>query len=346
MREAFFKRALKVYLLPGRAAGVLADRDGADRRARRASRRSPTCLVLPRTAVDGARSSGLLLLYNPPLLDILPMYVLFMLLSPVLLLHALAPRLGRDPGRQRAALAGRAVRSEPGRLRGARRASPACRCRSSETGAFEMLGLAVPVGPGLWIGVGARRAAARCSRRRSRSGWCASRWSIALRPLRLAACVGQAPFPQTPQLNLLYDKWHLGPLRLINFLCAACCWRCTTDRARRARLPRVRVLEMLGRQSLPVFCAHLVLAMLTLALFGAIDPERPWSIDARAAGWLLGVLCGARISGSSTAQRPSTAKDGARHARELTGAATVPTDRRAGPGAPRSRASTAHSPPG
>jgi hypothetical protein len=43
----------------------------------------PFFLERPLTALF----SGLLLLYNPPLLDILPMYVIFMLASPVLLLH-------------------------------------------------------------------------------------------------------------------------------------------------------------------------------------------------------------------------------------------------------------------
>ena len=39
-------------------------------------------------------------------------------------------------------------------------------------------------------------------------------------------------------------------------------------------------LELLGRQSLPVFCAHIVIALFTLAFFGSVEVLRPWSHDA------------------------------------------------------------------
>ncbi|WP_200847448.1 OpgC domain-containing protein, partial [Microbacterium sp. 18062] len=45
-----------------------------------------------------------------------------------------------------------------------------------------------------------------------------------------------------------------------------------------ARLPRMRWLETLGRASLPVFCAHLVVVLLVLGWFGA-DYQRPWPVD-------------------------------------------------------------------
>jgi hypothetical protein len=44
-------------------------------------------------------------------------------------------------------------------------------------------------------------------------------------------------------------------------------------------LPRWRPLETLGQAALPVFCAHLVVALLALALFGASHAGRPWSVD-------------------------------------------------------------------
>ena len=54
--------------------------------------------------------SGLFLLYNPPLLDILPMYVLFMLVSAPLLVHGAAQRLGDHSGDQLRLVVRRAVR--------------------------------------------------------------------------------------------------------------------------------------------------------------------------------------------------------------------------------------------
>jgi peptidoglycan/LPS O-acetylase OafA/YrhL len=47
-----------------------------------------------------------------------------------------------------------------------------------------------------------------------------------------------------------------------------------------ARLPRLPWLETLGAASLPVFCAHLMIVLLVLALFGANPQERAWWIDA------------------------------------------------------------------
>jgi hypothetical protein len=44
-------------------------------------------------------------------------------------------------------------------------------------------------------------------------------------------------------------------------------------------LPRVQILETLGRAALPVFCTHLVVALLALALFGSVRPDRPIAVD-------------------------------------------------------------------
>ncbi|MDT4884533.1 hypothetical protein FQZ97_1206840 [compost metagenome] len=45
-------------------------------------------------------------------------------------------------------------------------------------------------------------------------------------------------------------------------------------------LPRPRPLELLGRNSLSVFCAHIVIALFTLAFFGSTQVIRPWTTDA------------------------------------------------------------------
>ena len=45
------------------------------------------------------------------------------------------------------------------------------------------------------------------------------------------------------------------------------------------RLPRVPMLETLGLAALPVFCAHLVVALLALGHFGSVRPDRPLSVD-------------------------------------------------------------------
>jgi peptidoglycan/LPS O-acetylase OafA/YrhL len=78
-------------------------------------------------------------------------------------------------------------------------------------------------------------------------------------------------------LNLLFDKWHLGPLRLIDFFALVVLTMRFAPQLR--RLPRLRALETMGAQSLPVFCTHLVLALVLLAWSGDSRETRPWATD-------------------------------------------------------------------
>lgn len=84
--------------------------------------------------------------------------------------------------------------------------------------------------------------------------------------------------PHDVGLSALFDKWHLGPLRLLDFL-ALTVLAMHFGPWLKAHLPRVRFLETLGAASLPVFCAHLVLALLALALVGDPTSARPAWID-------------------------------------------------------------------
>lgn len=83
--------------------------------------------------------------------------------------------------------------------------------------------------------------------------------------------VGQIPFGSDATLNALFDKWHLGPLRLLNFavlaLIAVRCRR--TLAAWAAHSP----IATMGRTSLVVFSAQLVICLAVLALVG--DAARP-----------------------------------------------------------------------
>jgi peptidoglycan/LPS O-acetylase OafA/YrhL len=98
--------------------------------------------------------------------------------------------------------------------------------------------------------------------------------------------VGQVPFPDiaagagtlAAAVNASFDKWHLGPLRLLN-LAALVVLVLQHGPALAARMPRPRALELLGRASLPVFSAHLLLVLLALAFFGAAHDGRSWWVD-------------------------------------------------------------------
>ena len=91
--------------------------------------------------------------------------------------------------------------------------------------------------------------------------------------------IGQVPFAYGVTANILFDKWQLGPMRMINLIAL------TVLVIRFAPLlvnlrPRWPFLETLGSASLPVFAAHLVIVLMTLALWGDSPQARPWWGDA------------------------------------------------------------------
>jgi hypothetical protein len=225
---------------------------------------------------------GLLLMYNPPLLDILPIYVLFMLISPPILAYGLRHGwngtlcvsitiwffaqfgLGESGYEIMQSITGMPI---PYR----------------ESGSFEMFGWQLLWVLGLWMG--ATASVARAHEERAFPPFpkwmLATAICLALFFLAWRHIIGQVPFPKFDSQdwhNRLFDKWHLGPLRVIDFFCLLIItmrfgpvWA--------AAMPRLKWLEMLGSASLPVFCAQLVVVLLALAVFGGWTPERPIWVD-------------------------------------------------------------------
>lgn len=220
---------------------------------------------------------GLLLIYNPPLLDILPLYVLLMLASPLAL--AIGMQYGWRPIFAGSILLWLIAQSRLPEVLYAYIAAPVgLQVPYHETGAFQTLAWQLLWILGLWMG--SLAADGRFQRRRPMP-----------RPVVLTALVvalvfliwrysaGQAPAAPDTTLYRLLDKWHLGPLRLLNFLAILVLLLHLPTRLA-AAIPRIGFLEKMGAASLPVFCAHLVLVLLALALFGEARPERPVWLDA------------------------------------------------------------------
>jgi hypothetical protein len=216
--------------------------------------------------------TGLLLAYNPPLLDILPMYVLFLIASPLILGHAarrgwgvlltLSAVLwlfaqyggGRHVYESVAALVGWPV---PYR----------------QTGAFSFTAWQL-----LWL-VGLRaganraavsRAAAPIDRSWSGVGILAA-VSVAAAFFAWRHIAGQIPFGADATLDALFDKWHLGPLRLLNFAVLAV----IAVHARHILIEWAErsSIATLGRASLIVFSAHVLICLALLTIIG--DAVRP-----------------------------------------------------------------------
>jgi len=307
MRSAFFRRALKIYLCHAAlllflltviaSVGVRADQPAVT-----------NLLSFYLAQPFNGFVYGLLLIYEPALLDILPMYIFFMLLSPWVLAfgmrHGWAGVLAVSFALWLGAQFGLSEW-----LYGWTFAHTRIPVPFQEMGAFNALAWQFLWFTGLWLGAGRSAPDARPLR----FGWpvLAVAVGITLAGLywRHFGEHGQAPFGADVRLNLLVDKWQLGPLRLLN-LTALGIVVLRFGPAWARRLPRLHALETMGRASLPAFCAHLVAVLSVLAFFGDSQTARSWPQDtlllAVVLGWMVAV---ARFTQGADAAPPEETVD-------------------------------------
>jgi len=274
MRPAFWRRALKVYISHGAtllflftviaAVGIRIDQPAVK-----------DLMSYYLTHPLPALVSGLLLVYKPALLDILPMYILFLLASPWVLARGLRQGwtaiMGVSVGLWLLAQFGLDmwVYDAAVRLTG-------LRVPFQETGAFSTFSWQFLWMLGLWMGASRTRPNPR--------PFTFPGWAVALALAVAGVCfvwrhwVGQAPFGADESLNLLFDKWRLAPLRMLD-LFALMVLTIRFGPALVARLPRLPALETLGAASLPVFCMQLVIVLLVLAFFGSNPELHPVWLD-------------------------------------------------------------------
>ena len=213
-------------------------------------------LAHPVTAVIGS----VFLIYCPPLLDILPMYVIFLALTPSILTYA--ARKGWNCILLASGLIWLLAQF------GLRTWMHDLLVRVTglhiplvETGAFNLFAW-----QGIWIlamWIGARSAEDANPFRKVPGFVIAISAPICLFFLGVRHYwLGAHLTPEA--LGLSLDKWQLGPLRVLNLLAFSCV--VYYMRKELSRLVTVEPLLTLGRASLEVFCAHLVFVFLGLAL--------------------------------------------------------------------------------
>ena len=209
-----------------------------------------------------------LLIYRPALLDILPLYILFLAMSMVAFF--LAKRVGWKP-----ILAGGFALWLAAQF-GFRQALYDFLCRNaglrvpfSDLGAFDLWAWQF-----LWL-LGL---------------WCGTRWAEGRLPVekwaRRIAVPAMFAVPvllafrwavgngiELGNFEIMFDKWHLGGMRLVNFAAiAALAIRFQRPLARLAIGP----LVLLGRASIQVFCAHLLFCFLGLTIMGSRSMVSGW----------------------------------------------------------------------
>jgi len=276
MRSAFWRRALKIYFSQAAlllflftvitAVGLKLDQPAVKDLVK-------YYLASPHDAL----MFSLLLVYQPALLDILPMYILFMLMSPWVIAFAMH-RGWQWPMALSATLW---AISQFGSTHWLYEVlSPALHIPVpyNETGSFDTFSWQFLWFFGMWMGASRNAPDA--------APFVFPKWILASAVLVAVACFswrhlgpgGQAPFGEDPGLNLLFDKWRLGPLRLLN-LAALGIVAIRFGPPLLHRLPRPRWLEDMGSASLPVFCAHLVAVFVVMSVSGGGYAALPYGAD-------------------------------------------------------------------
>ena len=213
-------------------------------------------LQRPKAAIVGS----VLLLYCPPLLDILPMYVTFLFFTPLMLSAAV-----RWGWRWILAASGLVWLLAQFGLRNVVHNWVVhithLHIPLQETGAFNLFAWQGLWIVGLWLGA---RSATQTEIFRKVPGWLAG--------TAAAACVffigirfgWLGPHLTSQALGLKLDKWQIGPLRVINLVAFTTLvyWA----RKYLVKLVSIEPFLTLGKASLKVFCAHLFFVFAGLAL--------------------------------------------------------------------------------
>lgn len=212
--------------------------------------------------------NGALLLYRPPLLDILPMYIIFLLLTPLVLTIGIKKGwkfiLGASFAIWLAAQLGlrQIVYSYAAHALG-------MKIPLNEMGAFDLWGWQFLWVMGLWFGV-----------RWGKGDLPVQDWAKRLvipaaivAPILLVLRYAVGNGVELGVLEVCFDKWHLGIVRLINFGAVAMLLIYFPVVMKKLTL---RPVVMMGQASLQVFCAHLLFCFAGLTLMGNATMLSAW----------------------------------------------------------------------
>jgi len=233
-----------------------------------------------------AITEAALLIYRPPLLDILPMYIIFLLLTPVAL--SIERRIGWRYMLSASVLvwafAQFGLRERVYDLFQLLRV----RIPLNEMGSFDLWGWQLCWILGVWCG----------------TLWAKGTWDVErqVKPTTIPAAVIALAFLgmrcaiphglELGRLAFLFDKWHLGLARIIDFACVAVL---LIHFQRFLKPLAVRPLVMLGQSSLQVFCVHLLFCFGGLTLLGSETMLSGWTQAALFVGTIAAMLGMARI---------------------------------------------------
>src|ERR1700726_425740 len=241
-----------------------------------------------------AIGEAFLLIYRPPLLDILPMYIFFLAFTPAAFL--IARRFGWKP-----ILGGAFVFYFVAQF-GFRSAEHnfmmrfiPTRIPLNEMGSFDLWAWQFLWILGIWFGV-------RWAQDRLPLEIWAKRAVIPAATLVIAFFILRREISHGFELGaaeFLFDKWHLGILRLVNFAAAA-----TVVIYFQSILKplAIKPLVLMGQSSLQVFCVHLLFCFAGLTLMGNATMLSRWQQLALVSMTFTAMLITAKIFSKSEAK--------------------------------------------
>lgn len=263
---------------------------------------------------------ALFLLYCPPLLDILPMYILFLFLSPVVLSLARRVKWGTVMAASLALWAAAQFGLKEA-FEHALNQVTHLQIPVHESGAFDLFAWQAVWVTGLWLGSESARGEVPLNR--------VPRWAI---PVSGVLCVffflcrfgWLGPHLNWPALGLLVDKWQLGPLRVVNLVAFAIFFWWLRKWV--VLLIHREPFLTMGKASLQVFCAHLFFVFAGLALLYGDMTQLGWgtAIVLTTATFVALFFVALREVGRKRAKKagtlggPDAALEPAGRARELT----------------------------
>jgi hypothetical protein len=250
-----------------------------------------------------------LLIYRPPLLDILPMYIIFLIFTSGALL--LARRIGWKPilwtGFALWSLAQFGLRADAYKV--AATIIPA-HIPLNEMGSFDLWAWQFLWIVGVWLGVRWAQNNLPIEKWAKRAVLPATLIAVACFVVRRAIEHGLRLGPS----EFLFDKWHLGPLRLLDFTAVAMLLIVT----QRIWKPlAVGPLVLMGQSSLQVFCVHLLCCFAGLTLLGNASMLSGWKQIALLTGTFAAMLLTAKLFAKSEAKierKPKTESSPGPHA--------------------------------
>lgn len=216
---------------------------------------------------------ALLLVYRPPLLDIIPLYIIFLLISPLVILAS--TRIGWKIILGASAtvwlLAQFGLREASYRLLSHHFG---VQIPLNEMGAFNLWAWQLMWVFGMWCGVRWAKEDLPTEKWGQRMWVPAAVLAFGFLVLRYFEIFGLNLGHWSP----LFDKWHIGIVRLIDFAAVATLLIRFREIAKRLA---VRPLVLMGQASLRVFCMHFLFCFIGIAMMGNAG---------RIFGWKQGLL--------------------------------------------------------